>query len=134
MASVSEAFASVDGRAGTVLGVIPGEALTGRAKPGYPNRWVEVVVRTHLPLTGGEGLEPMSRNHINVLSSDILVGLPGSAGTASEVALALRYGRPIIAFLRSTDEIRGLPEGVPMAGSLAEVQRFVEGALDRPRT
>jgi len=31
-----------------------------------------------------------SRNHINILSSDVVIALPGSKGTYSEVMLAIR--------------------------------------------
>jgi uncharacterized protein (TIGR00725 family) len=41
------------------------------------------------------GMGP-ARNIINVLASDVLIGLKGSGGTLSEIALALRFGRPVI--------------------------------------
>jgi predicted Rossmann-fold nucleotide-binding protein len=84
-----------------------------------------MAVQTHLPLSGHSGAEPMSRNHINVLSSNVLVALPGGSGTASEVALALRYGRPVIGFLRSRDEIPGLPAVVRAEDDLEKVKEFV---------
>ena len=96
----------------------PGGVSDGGPKPkdGYPNRWVEIPVLTHLPLSGERGTEPMSRNHINVLSSDVIVALSGDAGTLSEVRLAVRYGRPVIAFVelakmtnRVSSQIRGSP-------------------------
>jgi len=37
-----------------------------------------------------------ARNVINVLSSDVVVALPGGPGTLSEVALALKNRRPVI--------------------------------------
>ena len=37
-----------------------------------------------------------ARNLINVLSSDVVIACPGGAGTLSEVALALKNGRPVI--------------------------------------
>jgi uncharacterized protein (TIGR00725 family) len=37
-----------------------------------------------------------ARNVINVLSSDVVIACPGGAGTLSEVALALKYGRRVI--------------------------------------
>lgn len=37
-----------------------------------------------------------ARNVINVLSSQVVVACPGGAGTLSEVALALKYGRPVV--------------------------------------
>jgi len=36
------------------------------------------------------------RNIINVLSSDVVVACQGSGGTLSEIALAVRYGRPLV--------------------------------------
>lgn len=97
MESVSRAFAEVEGRAGLVVGVLPGYAASGEgAPPGYPNPWVELAVRTHLDARGAGGSDIMSRNHVNILSSDVVVALPGGEGTASEVTLALRYGRPLV--------------------------------------
>ncbi len=37
-----------------------------------------------------------ARNVINVLSSDVIIACPGAAGTLSEVALALKNGKPVI--------------------------------------
>jgi len=130
MAAVSEAFAATLGRQGIVVRVLPckeGDPCT--PKDGYPNPWVEIPIRTHLPHSGERGTEPSSRNHINVLSSAAIVALPGGAGTASEAALALRYGRPIIAYLGPTGEIPRLDARVPVARSIDEVERFLEGVL-----
>ncbi|GBF32421.1 hypothetical protein DCCM_0615 [Desulfocucumis palustris] len=60
-----------------------------------------------LPGTGGDQASPYidiaivtgmgdARNNINVLSSDIIVALPGGAGTISEIALALKNGKRVI--------------------------------------
>lgn len=46
-----------------------------------------------VPIVTGMGA---ARNVINVLSSDVVVACPGSAGTLSEVALALKAGRTVI--------------------------------------
>ncbi len=75
MASVSRAFAEVEGRAGLVVGVLPRSDKGAEAgdMPGYPNRWVELLVRTHL---GRDGASRDSRNHVNVLTSDVVVALP----------------------------------------------------------
>jgi uncharacterized protein (TIGR00725 family) len=131
MASVSRAFCEVPDRRGLSIGVVPGwEEMAARdAPPGYPNRWVEIPIRTHLPLSGDRGTDPRSRNHINVLSSDVLVALPGGAGTASEIQLALRYGRPLVAYLEDRSEIEGLPDEALVRSSLAEVQEFVRSRL-----
>ncbi len=127
MTSVSRAFHQAPNRAGLVIGVLP--SLEGRLPPGYPNDWVELAILTHLPLSGARGTETGSRNHINVLSSDVIIALPGAAGTASEVRLALDYDRPIVAYLGSAAEIPELADGVPIAEGLALVREFVERAL-----
>jgi predicted Rossmann-fold nucleotide-binding protein len=133
MESVSRAFCRIPGRKGLVIGIIPGGAAGGRIEPdaGYPSRWVEVPIFTHLPLRGPRGAEPMSRNHINVLSADVIVALPGSSGTASEAALALRYGRPLIAYLDGPEEIEGLPDVVTVEPDFEAVKRFVRSFIGR---
>jgi len=129
MASVSRAFYEFEGRQGSVIGIIPCQEVPVQPKPGYPNPWIEIPIFTHLPLSGTHGTEPLSRNHINILSSDVIVALPGGAGTASEVALALTYLRPIIAFLRSSEEIPGLPGQVPVQSDFDAVCTFISRAL-----
>ena len=127
MESVSRAFAEAPGRRGVVIGVIPGDRINDRYAPraGYPNRWVDIAVYTHLPLSGTSGTEPMSRNHINVLSSTVIIALPGGAGTASEVTLALQYGRPLIAFIDASGDIIGLSEETLIEPDFEEVKKFV---------
>ncbi len=50
--------------------------------------FVDVAIRTGM----GD-----ARNVINVLSSDVVIALPGGAGTLSEVALALKAGKTVVA-------------------------------------
>src|SRR5262245_40671579 len=119
MEAVSRGFAGVAGRRGVVVGVLPADKDDpARPKKGYPNPYVEVVVRTHLPAVGDDGASPASRNHVNVLSAHVVVALPGGPGTRTEVELAVRYGRPVIAYLGATGEIVGLPrERLPAVAS-----------------
>ena len=135
MAAVSRAFAEETPRAGRVIGILPSAGEDPRAgpPPGYPNAWVEIPIHTHLPLRGRHGSEPLSRNHLNVLSAEVVVALPGGPGTASEVALARRYGRPVVAHLGDRGAIPGLPEGVPLEPELAGVARFVDRVLGSAR-
>ena len=98
---------------------------------GYPNAWVEIVIRTHLPGRGQAGDDLFSRNHINVLSSDVIVALPGGPGTASEARLAMHYGRPIIAFLKDVNEIPALPAEIPVKSTLSDVQAFINNRLEK---
>jgi predicted Rossmann-fold nucleotide-binding protein len=129
MEAVSRAFFEVPDRRGRVIGILPGSADAGVRRGDYPNPWVEIPISTHLPLSGELGTDPLSRNHINVLSSDLLLALPGGAGTASEVRLALRYGRPLIAYLERRSEIADLPAETRVSSSFAEVQEFIRSRI-----
>ena len=66
---------------GTVVGLLP-DCDRQKASP-------------HLDLAIVTGLGD-ARNVINVLSSDVVIACPGGAGTLSEVALALKNGKPVI--------------------------------------
>ncbi|MGB4442033.1 MAG: TIGR00725 family protein [Coriobacteriia bacterium] len=67
---------------GLVIGVLKSD--TGAETSTY----VDVAIRTGM----GD-----ARNAINVLSSDVVIALPGGAGTLSEVALALKAGKTVVA-------------------------------------
>jgi len=127
MTSVSRAFAGVKDRAGLVIGVLPLAVADGGPAAGgdYPNLWVEVPIRTHL---GKLGADASSRNHVNILTSDVVVALPGSVGTASEVELSVRYRRPVVLFgdLARADT---LPPEVAAATTADEVIAFVRRSL-----
>jgi len=131
MEAVTRAFCAVPGRAGLAVGIAPCGDDPAVPREGYPNPYVELPILTHLPLSGASGTEPLSRNHINVLSSNVVIALPGGTGTASEVVLALRYKRPIAAFLDRPSDIPGLAGEVPVLTTLAAVQAFVRRALGR---
>lgn len=76
-----------------------------------------------------------SRNHINILSSDAVVALPGGPGTLSEVKLALVYGRPCMAFLGASGTIDGKGTesdlGVPVGRTVDEVEAFLAQSVPR---
>ena len=129
MAAVSKSFYDTPNRRGLVIGILPCDESLKKPPDGYPNQWVEIPVLTHLPSSGERGTEPMSRNHINILSSDVIVALPGDAGTASEVELAVKYERPLIAFVQSDQEIPGLPSSVAISGNLEGIRTFVTTQL-----
>ncbi len=131
MLSVSRAFASVPNRCGWILGVLPGETFATGYRPvsGYPNPYVEIPIRTHLPLSGLKGTDPMSRNHINILTADLIIAMPGGRGTSSEVRLALHYRKPVIAHVRSRDQIPDLPPSVPAASDLDQLEVFLKRHL-----
>jgi len=140
MEAVSRAFFETSPRSGIVIGVVPAmvtplerlerrggaQPITYAPPPGYPNAWVELAIYTHLPARGREGTLPSSRNHINVLSADAIIALPGQEGTDAEVWLATEYGVPILAYGAYGDR-QGLgPHGIPLARSLDEVRSFLD--------
>ena len=139
MAAVTEAFVSVPDRRGLAIGILPGsgrrglEGPAGRPPPGYPNPWVELAIGTHLDSLGERGGDEWSRNHVNILSSDVVILLPGSQGTASEARLALRYGRPSVAYLDARTQVPDLPEAIPVEPEFARVEAFVRDACTRRR-
>lgn len=69
------------GVGGLVIGILPGVDEAGVSEH------VDVPVLTGL----GE-----ARNVVNVLTGEVVVALAGGAGTLSEVALALKSGRPVV--------------------------------------
>jgi len=133
MTSVSEAFTRAHRTRGVCIGIIPCESEDARGTPkrGYPNPFVELAIQTHLPLSGERGTDDLSRNHINVLSCVASVALPGEAGTAAEVALAVRYGRPVIAYSHDFSLISHFSDAVARVDTINQVTRFLEAHFAR---
>ena len=124
MASASEAFCGVPDRKGMCIGIVPTEAnneLGFIPKQNYPNPWVEIPIIT--PLTTFKPNQ-ISRNHICVLSSDVIVALPESKGTRNEVELAIRFQKPIILF-GPEKAMRDFPQTLKRTDSLEEIQDFI---------
>lgn len=117
MRDACRGFASVAGRKGVSIGVIPRSLDGDEPKKGYPNPWVEIPIFTHLSGRLGPGAAD-SRNAINVLSACKIIALPGREGTRAEVQLARRYGKPILAVL----DADRLEEERSLLGFLAELR------------
>ncbi len=142
MAAVAKAFCAVSDRQGLSIGIVKSHDLplaspqTGRRdyRPAAVNDWVEIPIYTHLPLSS-EAVE--SRNHLNVLTADVLVALPGSSGTLSEVRLRCQYGRTLSLFLGAAVEgatiggktaaelMAEFPDLVTAAETIEEVEEFL---------
>ena len=131
MAAVTEAFTMVTDRVGLAVAIVPADPSDPDCRPlaGYPNPWVELPIYTHLDRGPVLGDEPSSRNHLNVLTSTVVVILPGGTGTASEARLAVRYQRPCVAYLDRAEEVPGLPDGIPVESSFARVEAFIRRHL-----
>jgi uncharacterized protein (TIGR00725 family) len=66
---------------GTTLGILPGPDRAAA------NRWVDVAVPTGM----GE-----ARNALVVRAADAVIAVAGGYGTLSEIALALKGGKPVV--------------------------------------
>jgi uncharacterized protein (TIGR00725 family) len=97
-------------RRGTTLGLLPG------ADREAANGWVEIAVATGM----GE-----LRNGLIVRASDAVVAVGGGPGTLSEIALALKLGRPVIGL--GTWDVHG----VQQAASPGDALERVAAALTR---
>jgi len=67
---------------GLTIGILP-DSHTGQT-----SQWIDI------PILTGIGI---ARNAINILSSHVIVACPGGAGTLSEIAMALKSNRKVIA-------------------------------------
>jgi uncharacterized protein (TIGR00725 family) len=132
MTSVSRAYVHARPVRGICIGIIPCLSVAERAKPrdGYPNAFVQLPIYTHLPYSGLQGRDDLSRNHIIVLSATAIIALPGEYGTAAEVSLAVDYNKPVIAYSPDAGLVKGFPRSVERATTLREVEAF----LDREMT
>ncbi|VWC59030.1 DNA-binding protein [Burkholderia lata] len=132
MLAVARAFAGVPGRAGRSIGILPTQAdpLAGFAPlDGYPHPFVDIPILTPLPRREPDAApDTINRNYVNVLSSDLIVALPGGHGTAEEIALAQRWRKPLICF-GPDGAFRELAVGATCTSSLDDVIRFVEHAF-----
>jgi uncharacterized protein (TIGR00725 family) len=107
---------------GLVVGVLPDEGSTLVA-PG-----VDIPIHTGM----GD-----ARNVINVLSSRVVIALPGGAGTVSEVAHALKLGRDVIAVgLDTCDLFKSYEESghLTHVGTPAEAIEITRRLLSGGRT
>jgi uncharacterized protein (TIGR00725 family) len=66
---------------GLTIGILPGRQSTDA------NQWVDIPLATGL----AEG-----RNLLIIYNADGVIALPGGSGTLSEIALALKTGKPIV--------------------------------------
>lgn len=95
---------------GHTIGVLPGEDRTAA------NEYVETVIAT------GMG---NARNALVVLNGDAAIGIDGSTGTLSEIALALDRGLPVAGL--DTHDV----EGVEAVETPEEAIEYVESEVGR---
>jgi uncharacterized protein (TIGR00725 family) len=91
-------------RRGHTVGILPGDDREAA------NGWVEIAIATGM----GE-----LRNALVVRASDALVAIGGGHGTLSEVALALKLGRPVVGL--GTWEVHGVEQVSTPETALARI-------------
>lgn len=131
MAAVAEAFCAVPGRRGVSIGILPSVKHPVHAfvaVAGYPNPWVEIPILTPLGIFNGTDDDFLSRNHVNILTSNAIVALPGGIGTHNEIRLARRFGKKLILF-GPPAEFAAYAGALPVASTLAEVSAFLDGVV-----
>jgi uncharacterized protein (TIGR00725 family) len=107
MKAVCEGFKAAGG---LTIGIIPSYDKNDA------NEYVDIVIPSGLGL---------ARNVLVVKSADVLVALPGEAGTLSEIAYALQFGIPVIS-LKSWD-IPGVVKVKTVEEAIAEVKLVLSG-------
>lgn len=107
---------------GLVVGILPGR----HAGESPPNQGVRAAVFTGM----GQG-----RNQILILSADAVVAVGGGWGTLSEIALALKQGRPVVSlesWMPQRPDGRPEPLLIRVSDPEAAVARALELAGTRP--
>ncbi len=99
---------------GTTLGLLPGTSRTAG------NAFLDIVVPT--------GMGEM-RNVLVVRTGDGVLAVGGGFGTLSEIALALKMGKPLVGIGSWSAQIDGLAAPVPCAGTVAEAMGMLMEAL-----
>ena len=97
---------------GTVVGILPGSDTA------------EASDSVNIPIVTGM-LD--ARNSINVLSSRVLFFIGMNPGTASELALALKYNKPAILISQKEDVIRAFQS---MSFSKIEIAADISSAIE----
>jgi hypothetical protein len=98
---------------GLTVGILPGSEKDA-------NQYVDVMVMTGM----GDG-----RNVINVLSADAVIVVHGGAGTLSEVGLALKAGKKVIA-IKTSGGVAGMMAGAVVDGGEVLSASSVKDAVE----
>ena len=93
---------------GVTLGILPGYDKNSA------NKFVDIAIPTGLGL---------ARNVLVVKSSDIVIALPGKAGTLSEIAYCLQFGIPVISL--NSWSIPGVIKAGSINAAIKKVKRIL---------
>lgn len=110
---------------GLTIGILPSKSADdGQYAGKFPNKYVHVPIYTGMSV---------GRNSILAYSADILIALPGSAGTLSEISMALNVNKPVVvAFWENFSLPFDLSEeALSFASSLEDIKYYIEKHTNR---
>jgi uncharacterized protein (TIGR00725 family) len=130
MLSVARAFCEDENRLGLSIGIIPTMDYTSGliASEEFPNPYIEIPIITQLDQKAQSDSMPYSRNNVNVMTSHALIILPGEHGTRNEVALALKYKKPMVLF-GPEKAFEKFPEMPTRVDEIEQVREFLEQTM-----
>lgn len=126
MTSVAKSFTAYSNRRGLCIGIVPIEAKSELKRlPHFTNPYIEVPIVTHIHQRAIDSAAmPMAHNEVNILSSHLIIGLPGLKGTQAETSMALVFDKPIILFGREYD-FSHFPSDTMVAETIEDVGHFM---------
>lgn len=128
MLATARAFSMTAGRKGRSIGIMPAEAHPERGFvpiEGYPNPFIDLPILTPLPRKEiGAPDDAFNRNYVNVLTSTVIVALPGGHGTLDEIRLATRFAKPLVC-VGPSHAFEEAPTGTRIVSSLRDAYAFI---------
>lgn len=132
MQSVAKGFTSVVEREGLSIGCIPmrldGANQYQTASKSYPNPYIELPLYTPLDVYKPSAPDAISRNYVNILTSNLVIALPGGNGTKQEVELAQRFNKATLLY-GPEEGFQFDTAGLSRTTDLAEVARWVKKSI-----
>lgn len=131
MTKVAKAFTEGQERPGRCIGIYPVEKNPDISnKDIYPNPFIEIPIIVPLAPKAEHYAMPFSRNLVNIMSSDIVIALPGLHGTKTEVSYAIQIEKPLLLF-GPEGEFKDFPQEPNRARTIEEVESFIDKILDQ---
>ena len=129
MTAVAKAFTAVLEKNSMCIGLYPVKDYNQKINHvDFPNPYIEIPIVTLLSERAQSDTVPESRNAVNILSSDVIVALPGLHGTMNEVSLSLMAQKPMILFGKVSD-FQDFPEQAQCVETMDELEQFIQQQL-----
>lgn len=132
MSAVAKSFTKQAERKGICIGILPiSEHSELKELPHYTNPYIELPIVTKLDIRAAQGsTTPLALNSVNILSSNVIIALPGLKGTEAETSMALVCNKPVILF-GPMKEFEHFPTEPMRAETIDEVKSFIHDSLHK---